>query len=95
MNKLIFSALATLCISTFSLAQTFVVHPYLQDATPSSITIMWETDSGSETVVNYGETENDLSNTVNGSSLTTDGGGIMHEAEITAGSNYTYKFILE
>lgn len=50
---------------------------------------MWETDSGSETVVNYGETENDLSNTVNGSSLTTDGGGIMHEAEITGLERFT------
>ena len=39
-------------------AITIKVGPYLQDANPHSITIMWETDSNDQSIVEYGLTEN-------------------------------------
>ncbi|WP_419213965.1 fibronectin type III domain-containing protein [Maribacter sp. X9] len=36
---------------------TFTVHPYLQDAGPNEITIMWQTSYGEESVVEYGESQ--------------------------------------
>ena len=34
-----------------------LVQPYLQDAEPNSIVIMWETSSGEESIVEWGATE--------------------------------------
>ncbi len=34
-----------------------LVQPYLQDAEPNSIVIMWETTSGEESIVEWGTTE--------------------------------------
>ena len=34
---------------------SFIVYPYLQNASPNEITIMWETSVGEESVVEYGE----------------------------------------
>ena len=51
---------------TLSLAgQEFLIKPYLQNASPSSITIMWETSSGDESTVEWGLSE-DLGNTTEG-----------------------------
>lgn len=64
------------------LAQTFIVQPYLQDATPNSIRIMWETSSGEESTVNYGVDEN-LGNTTTGIYFASDGSAMMHDVQIT------------
>ncbi|WP_074977887.1 purple acid phosphatase family protein [Zhouia amylolytica] len=37
-------------------AQKIEIKPYLQDANPTSITIMWQTDSGDESIVEWGTT---------------------------------------
>jgi acid phosphatase type 7 len=42
----------------------FLVKPYLQDAEPSSIKIMWETSSGEESMVEYGITAKLSSKTI-------------------------------
>lgn len=88
MNKLI-SLLSFLSFSSIVLAQTFIVEPYLQDATPHSITVMWETYNGNESVVYWGETETDLSNVVNGTVTATDNGSVMHQVEITGLERFT------
>ena len=36
---------------------TLLVNPYLQDATPNSIKIMWQTSSGEESIVEWGTTQ--------------------------------------
>lgn len=36
--------------------QTFLVKPYLQDATPNAIKVMWETSQGEESIVEWGTT---------------------------------------
>ena len=38
-------------------APTLRVHPYLQRATPTAITVMWETETGRESRVDWGPTE--------------------------------------
>ena len=40
-----------------SFAQSIKVEPYLQDANPNSISILWETDGQGEPVVEWGLTE--------------------------------------
>ncbi len=50
---LLISSLSLICINAFSF--DFVVKPYLQFATPTSITVMWETDEVCHSIVRYGE----------------------------------------
>lgn len=58
-NRIIFSFLGIFW-ATIGLAQTkentFLVQPYLQDAKPNEMTIMWETSMEEESIVEYGET---------------------------------------
>ena len=60
--------LFSLC-SLLSFSQNINVGPYLQDAEPNSITVMWETSSGEESTVEWGETAN-LGNTTSGIFIT-------------------------
>lgn len=50
--------IAYFCIlfATITSAQEFVVKPYLQNASPNSISIMWETTSDEESIVQWGTT---------------------------------------
>lgn len=91
MNKLL-SLLIFLSTTSIALAQTFIVEPYLQDASPHSITIMWETNSGTESVVNWGETATELVNSATGTTSATDAGSVMHEVEITGLERFTPYF---
>ena len=43
--------------SVFIFTQVIKVNPYLQDASPNSIFILWETDFGEESIVEWGESE--------------------------------------
>ncbi|AUP80563.1 fibronectin type III domain-containing protein [Flavivirga eckloniae] len=43
--------------SVFAQKNSFLVQPYLQDATPNSIKIMWETALGEESIVEWGSTK--------------------------------------
>ena len=76
-------------------AQTILVQPYLQNATESSIVVMWETNTNTETKLQYGTTTNlDLSSS--GSTITTLGGTILHTVTLTSltpGTRYYYKAI--
>ncbi|AGA80024.1 fibronectin type III domain-containing protein [Echinicola vietnamensis] len=61
-------ALLSIIISMPSLAQQIDIQPYLQDVTPHSAVVMWQTDFGDESTVEWGETV-DLGNTSQGESL--------------------------
>jgi hypothetical protein len=58
-TRLIFSFLSSI-VTALGLAQDketlFLVQPYLQNANPNEMTIMWETTMGEESLVEYGET---------------------------------------
>ena len=78
-----------LCVlSANSIAQTFIVKPYVQDATPNSIRILWETSSGDESVVNWGISE-ELGNTTIGEPYLSEFGFIMHNVLIEGLDRFT------
>jgi hypothetical protein len=63
-------------------AQSINVNPYLQDATPTSIRIMWESSGGSESTVEWGLTTA-LGNTASGTSQTGFLLTQIHDTQIT------------
>ena len=60
----------------------FVVKPYLQNATPNSIYILWETDSNSDTRVEWG-TSTFLGNITSGTALYNSGNSQIHTVQLT------------
>ena len=96
MNKYLLNIVAvlfaSLVLSNLS-AQTLPVLPYLQDATPSSIRIMWESSFGTESTVEWGLDEN-LGNTVTGISFPGMGGSVMHDVQITGLERFTTYYYL-
>ena len=76
-------------------AQNIKVQPYLQDALPNSIYILWETDSGVESIVEWGLT-NALGNSTAGISETHVGTAEIHTVQLTELERFTtyyYKVI--
>lgn len=77
------------------MSQQIVVQPYLQDAEPDRITVMWETDNDNSSQVEYGITTA-LGTTVNGAALTGNGSSQIHYVTLTGlqpGTRYYYKVI--
>lgn len=62
-------------------SQTITIQPYLQDASPSSIFILWETDSNEESIVEYGLTQA-LGNSVSGIAYPSNGANRIHEVQL-------------
>ncbi len=73
--------------------QTALVLPYLQNATETSIVVMWETNVNTETILQYG-TSPGLGSSVNGTSITTLGNTVLHTVSLTGltpATRYYYK----
>lgn len=68
--------------------QTIKVQPYLQQATPHSIFISWETNTNDESIVEWGTTS-DLGNTTSGTALVSDGSNRVHEVQLTGLERFT------
>lgn len=62
-------------------AQTIKVQPYLQDASPNSIHILWETDSMSESLVEWGLSDT-LGNTTIGTAQNSVGDAMIHDVKL-------------
>jgi hypothetical protein len=77
-------------ISAYSLlsAQNMLVFPYLQKATPNGIYVLWETDEGEESSLEWGLTTA-LENTMTGSTTTTTSNTRMHEVQLTGLERFT------
>lgn len=76
-------------------AQNIRVGPYLQDAEPTSMTIMWETSDGEESTVEWGMT-NTLGNSSSGLFITGNGFSKIHTTLVnglTANTKYYYRVI--
>lgn len=75
-------------------AQSIKVQPYPQDITTNSAYILWETNSGTESIVEWGLT-NSLGNSISGSFYSaTDNVSKMHEVQISglnADTKYFYR----
>jgi len=72
-------------------AQTIRVQPYLQDASPNSIFILWETDSLSESVVEWGITDT-LGNSTSGTAKSSVGNAWIHEVKLENLERFTKYF---
>lgn len=68
-------------VHPFLTAQTIKVQPYLQDALPNSIYILWETDSLTESIVEWGLTDT-LGNTTSGTAQPSFGDAMIHEVKL-------------
>lgn len=88
MKKLIFLSILCIYLITIVDAQTIKVEPYLQNASPNSIFIMWETDSGDESIVEWGLTEN-LGNTTIGTAFQSSGNSRIHEVKLEGLQRFT------
>ncbi len=90
-------ASTTLIISSLHFggsAQSIVVEPYLQNASPTSMTIMWETNAANPGYIDWGTTDASLSTTVISTSLNGEGANKIHTVEITglsADTKYFYQ----
>jgi len=69
-------------------AQTMQVLPYLQRATPNGIFVLWETDQGEESTLEWGATT-DLGNTTTGNTTATTASTRMHEVQLTGLERFT------
>ncbi|MGB0916695.1 MAG: fibronectin type III domain-containing protein [Flavobacteriales bacterium] len=90
-----FSTLAFLLLSASVFSQTMVVKPYLQNAEPTSIHVMWETTSDNSTSVDYG-TSASLGTMVSGTAITGSGASQVHDVELSGlqpATKYFYKTI--
>ena len=86
------SIFAIIAISLFS--QTFLVAPYLQDAEPTSIKMMWETDGGTNHRVNWGTSSGNLNQSVIATSVSSSGTNLIHQVTVTglsANTRYYYQ----
>ena len=72
----------------FLFSVELVVEPYLQKATPNSMTILWETDSDSQSIVEWGMYVL-LTETTEGLSFSNYGNSKIHTVELTDLSPYT------
>ena len=93
------------CAASEMDSHTLVIRPYLQDATPTSVWILWETEAGEESRVDWGlapedDDAGDLDQTTcGGLVLLLDGfelgkGSFVHEVQLTGlepGTRYQYR----
>lgn len=87
------TALAIISIFLFDQlsAQVIKVQPFLQDASPTSIFILWETDSNDESIVEWGLTSA-LGNSTNGIAYQTNGTSRVHEVQLEGLGSFTQYF---
>lgn len=82
-------------LPALAFSQTMVVQPYLQNAEPTSMTIMWETNTDNSTTVQYG-TSAALGSSTTGTAITGSGSSFIHTTVLTGltpGTRYFYKAI--
>src|SRR5215218_2431730 len=72
MKWLAFSIVVPTLLFSSATAATLTRGPYLQDGTPSSVVIRWKTDSGTDTLVQYGDAPGNLTGSVYTPALNTE-----------------------
>ena len=83
-------------IASFLFPVSLVVEPYLQNATPTSMTILWETDSDSQSIVEWGMYVF-LTESTSGSSFSNYGNSKIHTVELTnlsPNTRYYYRVVV-
>ena len=83
-------------LASFIFSVDLVVEPYLQNATPTSMTILWETDSDSNSIVEWG-LQQFLTNSTTGYSISNYGNSKIHTVELTnlsPNTRYYYRAVV-
>jgi len=83
-------------ITSLLFSVELVVEPYLQNATPNSMHVLWETDSNSQSIVEWGLYVF-LSESTTGSSFTNYGSSRIHTVELTdlePNTQYYYRVVV-
>jgi hypothetical protein len=88
MNRSLQYLIVFLFLAYTSFAQSIKVEPYLQDASPTSISILWETDGQGEPVVEWGLTE-ELGNISFGSTEVSEGNAVINTVTIEGLNRFT------
>ncbi len=82
------SLLLLLAITISLKAQSIKVQPYLQDANPNTIRILWETTEGDESIVEWGLTAT-LGNSTSGTSEISSGTAQIHDVLLEGLTRFT------
>ena len=83
-------------LSSFVFSVDLLVEPYLQNATPTSMTILWETDTDSPSRIEWGQTQFVDQLTI-GSSFTNYGSSKIHTVELVnlvPNTRYYYRVVV-
>jgi len=91
MRNYILSFLFIITTISVTFSQSIKVGPYLQDATPNSIFILWETDENEESIVEYGQTDS-LGTIANGVSYPSEENAFIHEVQLVGLERFTNYF---
>lgn len=81
----------SLCLVAVSYSihsQVITIKPYLQDASPNSISILWETDSVVESIVEWGLTAS-LGNIATGTADISSGTNLIHDVKVEGLDRFT------
>jgi calcineurin-like phosphoesterase family protein/purple acid phosphatase-like protein/type IX secretion system substrate protein len=98
MGKLLICFLLMLTFILNSFGQTILVEPYLQDAEPASIQILWETDGGTSGSIEWGTDFNNLNQSESASSTITSGANLLYLAKLSglsANTRYYYRTVTD
>ena len=81
MRVLLLCCWTLLCCLQQLAAQNLTIQPYLQDADPHTISILWETDTPDDSIIEWGLTDA-LGNTQTGTSYPSEGDATVHEVQL-------------
>ena len=82
-----FLLLALSCCQ-LAIGQTIRIQPYLQDVEPNQVYLLWETDNGTESIVEWGLTE-ELGLETSGIAYTSEGSAQVHEVRLDGLERFT------
>lgn len=94
-TSILCSLVALFGVVTNARSQTILVQPYLQDAEPTRMSILWETTAGTQSTVEYGTTTA-LGSAATGTAFISSGTNNMHSVTITGltpATRYHYRVI--
>jgi len=95
MNKIIQNIIYIVFTGSLLFPVELIVQPYLQNATPTSMTILWETDSESPSRLEWGQ-QQFLTEVILGSSIANYGNSRIHTVELTdltPNTRYYYRVV--
>lgn len=98
MNIKFISCLFCIQIAYALTAQSTIVKPYLQNAFPDEMTIMWEVDNAGIGSIHYGDTPFDLSTEIVSTTEVSNGTSLIHTATLNGlspSTKYYYKTVME